>query len=48
MHLFSYNKNGVEAGLYVDIWKLWAKYNNYNIEFVNGKLLGKCHKNGTR
>lgn len=33
---FSYNKNGHEAGLYVDIWKLWARYNNYTIEFVNG------------
>ena len=35
---FSYNKDGVEAGLYIDIWKLWAKYNNYKIEFVNGEL----------
>ncbi len=35
---FSYNKDGVEAGLYIDIWKLWAKYNNYKIEFVNGNL----------
>jgi signal transduction histidine kinase len=34
---FSYNKNGHEAGLYVDIWKLWARYNNYTIEFVNGQ-----------
>ena len=35
---FSYNQNGVEAGLYIDIWKLWAKYNNYKIEFVNAQL----------
>ncbi|MGE4462620.1 MAG: transporter substrate-binding domain-containing protein [Arcobacter sp.] len=35
---FSYNQDGKEAGLYIDIWKLWAKYNNYTIEFVDGNL----------
>lgn len=35
---FSYNKDGIEAGLYIDIWKLWAKYNNYKIEFINAQL----------
>lgn len=35
---FSYKQDGKEAGLFVDIWKLWAKHNNYNIEFVDGIL----------
>lgn len=35
---FSYNQEGEPAGLFIDIWKLWAKYNNYNIEFVDGVL----------
>ncbi len=26
------------AGLFIDIWKLWAKYNNYTIEFVDGVI----------
>jgi signal transduction histidine kinase len=34
---FSYKQEDKEAGLFIDIWKLWAKYNNYNIEFVEGK-----------
>ena len=35
---FSYNQDEKPEGLFIDIWKLWAKYNNYNIEFVNGVL----------
>ncbi len=35
---FSYKQDGKETGLYVDIWKLWAKYNNYKIEFVDGQI----------
>lgn len=35
---FSYKHDGKEAGLYIDIWKLWAKYNNYKIEFIDGQL----------
>ncbi len=35
---FSYKQDGKEAGLFIDIWKLWAKHNNYNIEFVDGIL----------
>jgi signal transduction histidine kinase len=34
---FSYKQDGIEAGLFIDIWKLWAKYNNYTIEFIDGK-----------
>ena len=34
---FSYKQDDKEAGLFIDIWKLWAKYNNYSIEFVDGK-----------
>ena len=33
---FSYKQDDKAAGLLVDIWKLWAKYNNYTIEFVDG------------
>jgi signal transduction histidine kinase len=39
---FSYKQEGKEAGLFIDIWKLWAKYNNYNIEFVDGKTWGNA------
>jgi signal transduction histidine kinase len=35
---FSYNQEGKPAGLFIDVWNLWAKYNNYNIEFVDGVL----------
>ena len=35
---FSYKQENQERGLLIDIWKLWAKYNNYNIEFVDGGL----------
>jgi signal transduction histidine kinase len=35
---FSYNQEGKPEGLFIDIWKLWAKYNNRNIEFVDGIL----------
>jgi signal transduction histidine kinase len=35
---FSYKQEHQERGLLIDIWKLWAKYNNYNIEFVDGGL----------
>ncbi|MDD2888826.1 MAG: transporter substrate-binding domain-containing protein [Aliarcobacter sp.] len=35
---FSYKQDDKAAGLFVDIWKLWAKYNNYTIEFVDGVL----------
>lgn len=35
---FSYTQDGNPTGLFIDIWKLWAKYNNYDIEFVNGEL----------
>ncbi|MFY9090229.1 transporter substrate-binding domain-containing protein [Arcobacter aquimarinus] len=35
---FSYKQEGKETGLYIDIWKLWAKYNNYKVEFIDGKL----------
>ncbi|MBU0925697.1 transporter substrate-binding domain-containing protein [bacterium] len=35
---FSYNQEEKPAGLFIDIWKLWAKYNNYTIEFVDGVL----------
>uniref|UniRef100_UPI0040472B4D transporter substrate-binding domain-containing protein n=1 Tax=Aliarcobacter sp. TaxID=2321116 RepID=UPI0040472B4D len=34
---FSYEQEGKATGLLIDVWKLWAKYNNYTIEFVNGK-----------
>jgi len=35
---FSYKQDDKATGLFVDIWKLWAKYNNYTIEFVDGVL----------
>ncbi|PUE64290.1 transporter substrate-binding domain-containing protein [Arcobacter caeni] len=35
---FSYKQDDKAAGLLIDIWKLWAKYNNYIIEFVDGVL----------
>jgi signal transduction histidine kinase len=35
---FSYNQDEKPEGLFIDIWKLWAKYNNYTIEFVDGIL----------
>jgi signal transduction histidine kinase/ABC-type amino acid transport substrate-binding protein len=35
---FSYKQDDQPTGLFIDIWKLWAKHNNYNIEFVNGIL----------
>ncbi len=35
---FSYKQDDKATGLFVDIWKLWAKYNNYTIEFVDGIL----------
>lgn len=35
---FSYKQDDKPAGLLIDIWKLWAKYNNYTIEFVDGVI----------
>lgn len=35
---FSYVEDNQEQGLLIDIWKLWAKHNNYKITFVNGEL----------
>ena len=35
---FSYKQDNKAAGLLIDIWKLWAKHNNYTIEFVDGVL----------
>ncbi len=35
---FSYKQDDKPAGLLIDIWKLWASYNNYTIEFVDGVL----------
>ena len=35
---FSYKQDDKAAGLLIDIWKLWAKHNNYTIEFVDGIL----------
>ena len=35
---FSYKQDDKAAGLFIDIWKLWAKYNNYSIEFVDGVI----------
>ena len=35
---FSYKQDDKAAGLLIDIWKLWAKYNNYSIEFVDGVI----------
>ncbi len=31
---FSYKQDNMERGLLIDIWKLWAKHNNYKIEFI--------------
>ncbi len=33
---FSYKQDDKAAGLFIDIWKLWAKHSNYTIEFVDG------------
>ena len=35
---FSYKQDNKPTGLFINIWELWAKYNNYNIEFVDGVL----------
>jgi signal transduction histidine kinase len=35
---FSYKQDDKATGLLVDIWKLWAKHNNYTVEFVDGIL----------
>ena len=35
---FSYNQDDKPTGFFIDIWKLWAKSNNYTIEFVDGIL----------
>ena len=35
---FSYKQDDKPAGLLIDIWKLWANYNNFTIEFVDGIL----------
>ena len=35
---FSYIEDNKAHGLLIEIWMLWAKENNYSIEFVNGKL----------
>jgi signal transduction histidine kinase len=35
---FSYNQEGEPRGLFIDIWKLWAKNNNYTVQFVDGIL----------
>ena len=34
---FSYKQNNKPNGLLIDIWKLWAKQNNYKIKFISGK-----------
>ena len=39
---FSYLEDGMEQGLLVDYWKLWAQKNNYSIEFINAKLWNKA------
>jgi ABC-type amino acid transport substrate-binding protein len=32
---FTYkDKSGAAQGFYVDLWRLWAKKNNYSVEFV--------------
>lgn len=33
---FSYKQNDKPNGLFIDIWKLWAKENNYKIKFISG------------
>lgn len=35
---FSYKQDNKERGLLIDIWKLWAKHNNFEVEFVDGGL----------
>lgn len=35
---FSYTQDKEERGLLIDTWKLWAKYNDYKIEFIDGSL----------
>ena len=35
---FSYKQDDKAAGLFIDIWILWANYNNYTIEFVDGVI----------
>ena len=39
---FSYLENNKAEGLLVDYWKLWAEKNDYEIEFVNGKVWNKA------
>lgn len=34
---FSYSLNEKPYGLFVDIWKLWAKKNHYNVKFIKAK-----------
>jgi len=31
-------EDGRKTGLYVDFWRLWAKYSNIEVEFVSGKF----------
>lgn len=35
---FSSKQDNKANGLFIDIWKLWAKHNNYKIEFIDGGL----------
>jgi len=35
---FSYLHNKKPQGLLIDYWKLWAKKNNYKIQFINGRF----------
>jgi ABC-type amino acid transport substrate-binding protein/serine phosphatase RsbU (regulator of sigma subunit) len=34
---FSSSRNGKPYGLFIDIWKLWAKTNHHTITFIQGK-----------
>jgi len=34
---FSFSRNGQAYGLFIDIWKLWAKTNQHTIDFVKAK-----------
>jgi len=34
---FSYESNNKAQGLLIDIWKLWAKKNNYELKFIKAK-----------
>lgn len=34
---YSYNVKGKPYGLFIDIYRVWAKKNGYEIQFVNGK-----------